>query len=358
MYHRVTDRSQGENDVALTAPQIALRRSGIASSDIAVVAGVSPYKDSRPIHLYCDKLGLSEQRVTTPEMESGNWLEEPIAQRCAAERGYDRIVHPREFWPNSVDGTLIHPDYAWIMATPDRVAFKSGKCVALIECKNVGIHFAHQWGEDGGTGIPQHVRCQVNWQMFVSGIYVTDVAVLIGGNDFRKYRIEYDEELVELLLDLAEQFWFEQVQRGIPPVESAEDAIEYMRRRYRQADLEPLAAPDGTEPIVEKYVRLEAEIDRLIAERDLLKGRLQGLMGRASAIIGRFGKISWGNRAGKISWKDAAKHFSEIAGLDKEDLAGSVEQFRGKAGREFRPSWNRDYLTELGINLTEKKEEE
>ena len=50
-------------------------------------------------------------------------------------------------------------------------------------------------GEPGTDEIPDYYMTQVQHYLAVTGVKTADVAVLIGGNDFRIYTIEADEEL-------------------------------------------------------------------------------------------------------------------------------------------------------------------
>lgn len=87
------------------------------------------------------------------------------------------------------------------------------------------------WGEPGTDEIPDYYMTQVQHYLAVTGVKTADVAVLIGGNDFRIYTIEADEELQALLIERESEFWALVESRTPPDLTSTKDAA----RRYRVA---------------------------------------------------------------------------------------------------------------------------
>lgn len=72
--------------------------------------------------------------------------------------------------------------------------------------------------------IPIYYETQVQWYMAVTGLEAFAVAVLIGGNDFRVYWVERDDELIEGLTARCHAFWVDHVLAKVPPeVTVAED---------------------------------------------------------------------------------------------------------------------------------------
>ncbi len=53
--------------------------------------------------------------------------------------------------------------------------------------------------------------------MIVTGYKKCDLAVLIGGSDFRIYSIDYDEDIAEMLIEEERKFWQDHVLSGIAP---------------------------------------------------------------------------------------------------------------------------------------------
>jgi predicted phage-related endonuclease len=100
-----------------------------------------------------------------------------------------------------VNAVLQHPEHPWMLANVDRevVGFE----VQILECKTAGIHGARLWRD----GVPEYVQLQVMHQLAVTGHRAADVAVLVGGQELRIFRIERDEALIARLIEMEHAFW-------------------------------------------------------------------------------------------------------------------------------------------------------
>jgi putative phage-type endonuclease len=310
--------------VGLTAEQLEFRRQGVGSSEIAVVAGVSPFK-TRPIDLYCLKLGLTEPEPETPEMAAGSWLEGPIRDRYARETGRE-VRLPQDVWPDSVNGTVRHARVPWAMATPDGLVMEGGRPARIVECKNVGSHMARHW-RDEPDGVPDYYRCQVQWQMEVCDLPGADVAALIGGQSFRVYAVERDRELGALLLRVAEKFWVEHVLAGVPPVETCGDALAYLAARYPRATEPAAPACEEAEAWARKLARARRARRRVDALADVAEAKLKELIGARAGLEGGWWKARWVNRKAPPKWKAVA--------LELGATETQVERSRGSGTRAF-----------------------
>lgn len=109
---------------------------------------------------------------------------------------------------------LSHPDYPWMLANLDRVVV--GKDT-ILECKTAHAFAGDKWGEEGSDELPDQYLLQCMHYMIVTGYKKCDLAVLIGGSDFRLYSIDYDEEIAEMLIEEERKFWQDHVLAGIAP---------------------------------------------------------------------------------------------------------------------------------------------
>jgi predicted phage-related endonuclease len=96
----------------------------------------------------------------------------------------------------------------------------------VVEVKNVRT--AEGWGEPGSDDVPLVYLLQVQHYMVVTGKPVADVAVLIGGSDFRIYEVPADPELQTMLVSGESELWQHVTRREPPLPVSVEDA----RRRW------------------------------------------------------------------------------------------------------------------------------
>lgn len=217
----------------------AFRASGIGGSDAPAVAGIDPWQS--PYELYLRKRGELEPIVETEPMRWGKILEPVVAAEYARRTGQELI-------PLDV---IRSERYPWMFGHIDRWIVGSKR---ILECKTTRMPFG--WGEPGTDEIPLHYAAQVHHYLTVTGNEVCDIAVLIGGSDFRIYTVEADHTIAELLIEQQRVFW-ERVQRGEPPdpintrdavrrwgtfggagrVEAGEaqlDAVETLRTLHRQ----------------------------------------------------------------------------------------------------------------------------
>ena len=319
--------------MALTQAQRAVRCNAIMASEIGILAGVSMYK-TRPIDVYLEKIGLGQSFESSVAMEAGQWLEGPIRERCARQMECELRI-PDQFWPGSVEGTIFHPEYAWIGATPDGVLLAGGDPVSLVECKNIGSHGAHHWGESrDASGVPGQYLCQVMWQMLVTGIDYACVAVLIGGQDYRIYEVPYDPELGEMLVEVARRFWFDHVIPLVPPIEGPTDARRYIEAKYPKATRKITPAPLAAGQWARRWIRAERAEKKIAAIKERAEQELMGLIRDADGIEGPWGKAVWSNQRGKIAWKEAALAWREAA-IAAGASADDEERFRGQSFRKF-----------------------
>lgn len=140
---------------------------------------------------------------------------EPIVRQEYADKTGRTVEVP--------DRILRHPTVTFAILTADGIA--DGK--RLYEGKTART--GEDWGEPGSAEIPQDYLLQVQHGLFVTGLEVADVAVLIGGSDFRIYEVPADAELQTMLLDREADFW-RRVQSAVPPEPVDREDI---KRRWR-----------------------------------------------------------------------------------------------------------------------------
>lgn len=169
---------------------LAVRNGGIGSSDAAAAIGLSPYKS--PLELWLEKTGR-KPATDLNQSEPVFWGStlEPILARVYAERTGNKV--------RRVNAVLQHPNHPFMLANLDRAIGADG----VLEIKTAGHHSAVFW-EDG---IPEAYQCQVLHQLAVTGRTWADVAVLIGGQDFRIYRVECEDDKVAALIEREAAFW-------------------------------------------------------------------------------------------------------------------------------------------------------
>ena len=198
---------------------LAGRKKGIGGSDVAAILGFSPYKS--PYQLWLDKTGRSERTESQSESAHfGHLLEDLVAKEYSRRAGVkvqrvtQQLSLPDHPWAiGNIDRAIINPEIA------GNVRFKDGKLTTdrLLECKTASEYLAKLFGEEGSDQVPDYYLTQCLWYLLLSGCEFIDLAVLIGGNKFRMYRIERDEDLIDSIFRQVKAFWFNHVVADVPP---------------------------------------------------------------------------------------------------------------------------------------------
>lgn len=177
---------------------LAARRTGIGGSDMAAVMGLSKW--TTPLAVYLDKIGEADPAPESEPMRWGKLLESVVRQEYCNQTG--QVVRDA--------GLLRDPRHPWRIGTVDGIT--EGGHVAECKCTRNGAG----WGEPGTDDIPEHIVIQVQHYMALTGLDVADVAVLIGGNDFRIYCVRLDPIAYGKITAAGAEFW-QRVQDRNPP---------------------------------------------------------------------------------------------------------------------------------------------
>ncbi|MDH1381336.1 endonuclease, partial [Comamonas aquatica] len=137
---------------------------------------------------------------------------------------------------------------------------------------------------------------QVMHQLAVTGHRSADVAVLIGGQELRIFRIERDEALIARLIALEQEFW-EMVQSGTaPPGDGSESSEKALRYLYPvdSGDQVDFSDDEGLSACFEELVQARLELDAANKREARLRQHLQMHMGEASkAVFACGGAVTW-----------------------------------------------------------------
>lgn len=266
---------------------LAMRKTGIGSSDAAAAVGVSPYQSQ--LELWLIKTGRdgglpkSDPNDESSPMYWGTLLE-PIVAAHYTKRTGNRI--------RKVNAVLQHPDTdnAWMLANIDREVL--GDCdVQILECKTAGEFGARLWKE----GVPEYVQCQVQHQLAVTGKQAADVCVLICGQEIRIHRIQRDDALINRLIELERQFW-QYVETDIPPPgDGSDSAAQALQCLYPQDSGSVIDLTDDREmsTAFADLVSVRASIANCETMEAQLKQKIQQRIGDSSKAKFETGAVTW-----------------------------------------------------------------
>lgn len=249
------------------------RRKSLGGSDAAAAVNLSPW--CSPYRLYLEKRGEREPDDLSDKdfIHFGNVLEDIVATEWS-RRTEARVAR--------VNSQLVHPDHQWMTAHIDRrvVGVREG-----LECKTASVWNAEEWG-DREDQIPLHYLIQCTHYLAVTGWDAWNVAVLIGGNDFRRFRIERDEEFIEDLIKREREFW-DRVVAGTPPeLVSLDDAFMRWPKDYGN----PIVASPNARRAYDRWMKLRDEADAIEDKMKAEKLIIQQWMGDHSTLLDVDGK--------------------------------------------------------------------
>lgn len=280
---------------SFTAAEQEERRHGVGASDVPAILGLDPYRS--PLDVYLEKRGVLPAFTGNRFTDWGNRLE-PLIAAAYADAMPGAIL--------STCKTRRHPTVDWAFATPDRLV-DTDDATWLLECKNRGLFTASDFGEPTTDQVPDSVAAQCAWQMFVTGFERCDVAVLIGGNDFRHYTLNRDEALIARVHELVAAFW-ERVQTEQPPAPLAQDNAK-MKALF-PASGEALVAGDADHyATCRALLAAKAEAKELESQIDALEATVKLSIGdRAGLTFPDGSKVTWKNNKPSVvtDWKALA----------------------------------------------------
>ena len=243
------------------ALDLEARKKGIGGSDAGAILGISPWKT--PLQVYMDKVGATDPIQDNDSMFWGRTLEPVIRQRYADVTNR-KVVVP--------DTLITHPKFEFMIGNLDGITSDN----RVLEIKTA--RSAEGWGEPGSNEIPDSYMIQVQHYMLITAIPVADVAVLIGGSDFRIYEVPAEPELMELMIEKETGFWSRVINRDPPePITYQDMLLKYGRTSKEsrvQADVVAMAA----------VARLK-EIKAIVKEEDKLKTVIMAAFGESDTLM-------------------------------------------------------------------------
>jgi putative phage-type endonuclease len=287
--------------VVIAAPGIprdewlAIRKRGIGGSDVAAICGLDRYRS--PFGVYLEKLDEVPDDAAGEAAEWGNILESVVAEHFSRRTGLRLIPSP---------GTLASVERPWQQVNVDALYAHPNETDAsgVLEVKTRSAFVADQWGEDS---LPDGPQLQVQHALDVTGLGEGHVAVLIGGQRYKHYRVHRDDELIAHLRQIERDFWQRIADRNPPPVDASKACTDLLAHLYE-------VKPDSV-------VELDpAEARQLLDERAEAKADIKAAEERCALAENQLKSLIGENEVGcvdgtpAVTWKRiAANRFDQAA---------------------------------------------
>lgn len=259
------------------------RRAGIGGSDVAAMLGLSQY--ATPYTLWLDKTGRDSGDTDISEPAYwGNTLEDIVAREFAKRSG-NKVQRVNQ---------ILVGDEPWMLANIDRavvnreisgrVYLKDGRLTTdqILECKTANGFLAKLWG-DTDESVPDYYMTQCQWYLGITDTAVCHMAVLIGGQSFRMYQIQRDDELIGMLQDQARTFWHDYVLANQPPDPTT--LSDCAHRWAMHTDGQVHDADDEMAVLISEYKALGEAIKEAETNRDEMKLEIVKTMQEAEVVM-------------------------------------------------------------------------
>ena len=252
------------------------RKKGICGTDAGAITGFNPYVSA--FSVYRDKTSDEISEFDNEAMRQGRDMEDYVARRFMEETG-KQVRRANAIYKNEK-----HPI---MLADFDRliVGEKAG-----LECKTVSPYSADKWS-DGK--IPMHYQMQVQHYLAVSGYECWYIAALIFGRDFIIRKIERDEELINNLTAIEENWWEKHIVENTIPEPDGSTAYTKLLNEYYHSDRDKTVKLYGMDKTLERRGEIDSLIKKLNTEKEAIDQRIKINLEDASYGETEKYKVSW-----------------------------------------------------------------
>jgi predicted phage-related endonuclease len=260
--------------MALTAQQKLDRLQGVGASEVLAALGKDPR--CSPLKLYGRKLGeLPEPNLDNEERVLFGNLLEPVIRTETARRLNTRIIQRHKTLYHREAPLLGHVD-GWIPAL---------RCG--LEIKTADRFEAEDFGTEDSDQVPVRYYMQCAAYMAITEANEWRLAVLIGGNVLRMYRIARDPGIEQMIVEGVRRFW-DHVTRLEPPDPTTPEDV---RLRWPKDFGSTVLATDEIARSVTRLREMRADVAQLEAQCDCELVTVQKFMAENSELVDSAGNL-------------------------------------------------------------------
>lgn len=281
---------------------LMLRKNGIGGSDAGAVCGFNPYVS--PIEVYDSKIcdGMNEEVPDNEAMREGRDLEDYVAKRFMEASGLK--VRRSKMMYTSIE-------YPFMIADVDRLVTGRNSGIIGLECKTASPYSAEKW-KDGN--IPAHYIMQCYHYMAVLGAKSWYIAVMIYGREFKYIELERDEDIIQNLIRVEENFWNNHVMKRIMPEPDGSEAADAFINKHFAESKEGFSIPlTGFNEKLQKREELSDLINQLDTEKKKIEQEIKTYMNQAEYAENENFLVSWKSSiSNKIDTKRLKAEMPEV----------------------------------------------
>lgn len=254
------------------------RKNGIGGSDAGAVCGLNPYRTA--IQVYYDKTSEEIEELDNEAMRQGRELEEYVARRFCEASGKK---------VRRANAMFYDEKNPFMLADVDRMIVGEN---AGLECKTASPYMAEQW-KDGSIPVSYQIQCY--HYMAVCRADAWYIAVLIYGREFKYYRIERDDEVIENLIRIEKEFWNGNViPRVMPDPDGSKTADLAIAERFKDAQSNTILL-SGFDERLRRRQELLTVMEHMEKEKRQIDQELKLYLGDAETAENEHYRVSWKN---------------------------------------------------------------
>lgn len=277
---------------------LAIRSTGIGSSEIGAIINVSPFSTGCKVAMA--KLYGEKPRKSTPSQRWGLLLEDAMHKAYEEDTGILLEGDGRT--------TYRHPEHHFMIDSPDRIAVDRS---VVVDFKTASSYTPLEYGEidweyrvwektlhatkDETDLIPQCYQAQLAWHMACHDIDRADMPLLIDGSRWRIYSMPRDRELEGMLIEEARKFWYDYILKGkVPEPANEEERAELLSCLYpRHVRETPLESTSETDGIALQLREARKQRIKWEGEEAHWKNECKEIIGDSCGLAGEWGRIDW-----------------------------------------------------------------
>ena len=261
------------------AEWLKYRKQGIGGSDAGAVCGFNPYRTA--LQVYQDKTTDETEEIDNEAMRQGREFEDYVARRFTEATG-KKVRRANAMFYDEAN--------PFMLADVDRMG---GGENAGLECKTASAYHADKWA-DGN--IPLHYAMQCYHYMAVTGKRTWYIAAVILGREFTYRRLEWDDDLIERLISVEDDFWNHHVVPGIiPPPDGSRACDEVLEQYFHTARKASAIRLVGFDEKLRRREEILGFISELQAEQKQIEQEVKLFMRDNELASSDSFRVSWKN---------------------------------------------------------------
>ena len=250
-------------NTGLTPQQHAERAKFIGASEIAAVCGQSPWET--PLDVWMRKTGRKGPTDSNEPMYWGIKLEPLVAERFA--EGNNLKVRN---WAKAYERQSAH-----MGAHVDRLIEGTDM---VLECKTCNTF--SDWPKE--DEIPPYYYLQCQQILYCASRSRCWLAVLVGGQEYKQYPVDRDEETIKAMVSAAQQFWGFVERNTPPPAININDLEQLMFGKIVSGKM---LIPQDHEDTLHRLVGARAHLKAITTEKQDLEFEIKNVMQESAVMV-------------------------------------------------------------------------